>query len=35
MTVGSLVALPAVPYTADILGRRMGILIGCVIMSVL
>lgn len=32
MSVGSLCALPAVPYTADILGRRMGIIIGCVIM---
>ncbi|GAB7349590.1 hypothetical protein MBLNU459_g0280t3 [Dothideomycetes sp. NU459] len=32
MSVGSLVALPLVPYTADILGRRMGIMIGCVIM---
>ncbi|KAL2833789.1 general substrate transporter [Aspergillus cavernicola] len=32
MSLGSLVALPVVPYTADILGRRMGILIGCVIM---
>ncbi|KAL5359028.1 general substrate transporter [Aspergillus floccosus] len=32
MSLGSLAALPAVPYTADILGRRMGILIGCLIM---
>jgi len=32
MSVGSLAALPAVPYTADILGRRSGILIGCLIM---
>lgn len=32
MSIGSLVALPVVPYTADILGRRMGIMIGCVIM---
>lgn len=32
MSVGSLVALPVVPYTADILGRRAGILIGCIIM---
>lgn len=32
MPIGSLVALPAVPYTADILGRRMGIVIGCLIM---
>jgi len=34
MSVGSLAALPAVPYTADILGRRSGILIGCLIMIV-
>lgn len=34
MSLGSLAALPAVPYTADILGRRMGILIGCLIMYV-
>lgn len=32
MSVGSLVALPVVPYTADILGRRWGIIIGCLIM---
>jgi len=32
MSIGSLVALPVVPYIADILGRRMGILIGCIIM---
>jgi MFS family permease len=32
MSLGSLVALPVVPYIADLLGRRMGILIGCVIM---
>ncbi|KAE8150902.1 general substrate transporter [Aspergillus avenaceus] len=32
MSLGSLAALPVVPYTADYLGRRMGILIGCVIM---
>ncbi|KAF7586128.1 hypothetical protein BBP40_009424 [Aspergillus hancockii] len=32
MSLGSLVALPVVPYTADLLGRRMGILIGCLIM---
>jgi hypothetical protein len=32
MSLGSLAALPAVPYTAGILGRRMGILIGCLIM---
>lgn len=32
MSVGSLAALPCVPYIADILGRRMGIMIGCIIM---
>jgi len=30
--VGSLVALPVVPYTADMLGRRTGVMIGCSIM---
>lgn len=32
MSVGSLVALPVVPYTADLLGRRTGVMIGCSIM---
>jgi sugar porter (SP) family MFS transporter len=32
MSVGSIVAIPFVPYVADILGRRMGVLIGCLIM---
>ncbi|KAF2429937.1 hypothetical protein EJ08DRAFT_697961 [Tothia fuscella] len=32
MSVGSLVAIPFVPYAADILGRRMAIFIGCIIM---
>lgn len=32
MSVGSLVALPVVPYAADYLGRRWGIIIGCLIM---
>ncbi|KFY23258.1 hypothetical protein V493_05976 [Pseudogymnoascus sp. VKM F-4281 (FW-2241)] len=32
MSVGSICALPVVPYTADILGRRWGIIIGCTIM---
>lgn len=32
MSVGSLCAIPIVPYAADILGRRWGIIIGCVIM---
>jgi MFS family permease len=34
MAVGSLVALPIVPYTADLLGRRTGVMIGCCIMIV-
>jgi len=32
MSIGSLVALPVVPYIADGLGRRWGIMIGCVTM---
>ncbi|KAF2842908.1 hexose transporter protein [Patellaria atrata CBS 101060] len=32
MSVGSLAAIPIVPYIADILGRRMGVIIGCLIM---
>ena len=32
MAVGSICAIPFVPYAADILGRRWGIIIGCVIM---
>lgn len=32
MSIGSLVALPVVPYIADILGRRWGIMIGCMTM---
>lgn len=32
MAIGSLVAIPFVPYVADGLGRRAGILIGCIIM---
>jgi MFS family permease len=34
LSLGSIAALPVVPYTADLLGRRMGILIGCSIMCV-
>jgi hypothetical protein len=34
MAVGSLIALPIVPYTADLLGRRAGVAIGCTIMFV-
>lgn len=32
MPIGSICAIPFVPYTVDLLGRRMGILIGCLIM---
>ncbi|PMD40051.1 MFS general substrate transporter [Hyaloscypha variabilis F] len=32
MSVGSICAIPFVPYTADILGRRTGVMIGCTIM---
>ncbi|MCJ1385226.1 hypothetical protein MMC17_008347 [Xylographa soralifera] len=32
MSVGSICAIPVVPYTADLLGRRTGVFIGCVIM---
>jgi len=32
MSVGSIVALPVVPYIADYLGRRTGVMIGCSIM---
>ena len=32
MSIGSILAIPVVPYIADILGRRTGIIIGCVIM---
>jgi len=32
MSAGSICAIPVVPYAADILGRRMGILSGCLIM---
>lgn len=32
MAVGYLTAIPVVPYAADILGRRMGVAIGCIIM---
>ena len=34
MSIGSMVAIPFVPYTADILGRRTGVVIGCIIMIV-
>jgi sugar porter (SP) family MFS transporter len=32
MSIGSLVALPVTPYIADGLGRRWGVVIGCLIM---
>lgn len=32
--VGSIVALPITPYIADILGRRAGVIIGCLVMIV-
>ncbi|KAL3465005.1 major facilitator superfamily domain-containing protein [Aspergillus heterothallicus] len=32
LSLGSIAALPIVPYAADLLGRRMGILMGCLIM---
>lgn len=34
MSIGSMLAIPIVPYTADILGRRSGVVIGCSIMIV-
>ncbi|KAK5447832.1 hypothetical protein LTS15_009331 [Exophiala xenobiotica] len=34
MAAGSICAIPFVPYCADILGRRMGILVGCCIMLI-
>ena len=34
MSIGSICAIPFVPYTADLLGRRTGVLIGCIIMYV-
>lgn len=32
MSVGSIVALPITPYIADGLGRRVGVMTGCIIM---
>jgi MFS family permease len=32
MSIGSMLAIPVVPYVADILGRRAGVVLGCVIM---
>ena len=34
MSIGSMLAIPIVPYTADLLGRRAGVVIGCIIMLV-
>lgn len=34
MAMGSMLAIPIVPYCADLLGRRMGVVIGCSIMLV-
>jgi len=34
MAVGSITAIPFVPYAADLLGRRTGILVGCIIMLI-
>ncbi|KAJ5491102.1 hypothetical protein N7539_002669 [Penicillium diatomitis] len=32
MSIGSLISIPVVPYVADLLGRRAGVVVGCVIM---
>ena len=32
MSVGSICAIPFVPYASDLLGRRTGVVIGCFIM---
>ncbi len=34
MSIGSMLAIPFIPYTADILGRRTGVVVGCVIMII-
>lgn len=34
MSVGSICAIPIVPYVADILGRRTGVMIGCSLMLI-
>lgn len=34
MSVGSIVALPITPYIADIAGRRVGVMTGCIIMII-
>ncbi|KAJ5116554.1 hexose transporter protein [Penicillium angulare] len=32
MSIGSMLSIPVVPYVADIYGRRVGVVVGCVIM---
>lgn len=32
MSIGSMLAIPVVPYVADYFGRRAGVVLGCVIM---
>lgn len=32
MAIGSICAIPFVPYIADFFGRRFGIIVGCLIM---
>lgn len=32
MSIGSMLAIPVVPWVADTLGRRFGVVLGCVIM---
>jgi MFS family permease len=34
MSVGSILALPITPYIADYFGRRVGVIVGCLIMIV-
>lgn len=34
MFVGSILAVPAAPYVADIRGRRFGVVVGCTIMLI-
>jgi MFS family permease len=32
MSIGSMLSIPVVPYVADIMGRRAGVVVGCIIM---
>ncbi|KAJ5261419.1 hypothetical protein N7478_012014 [Penicillium angulare] len=32
MSIGSMLSIPVVPYVADIYGRRVGVVVGCIIM---